>query len=337
MSRSISPEPAEAMNFIAMYGGTGVGKSTFVNDATGRLDMPVGHDLHSCTRKVDASQPFLLDGQRVVLFDTPGFDDTTMSDADTLKRIAEFLETMYRKGMKLKGLVYMHRITDMRMMGASARTFRLLRSLCGAETLSNVVIVTNMWSDPPTEDELLREDQLKTEFFKTALDNGAQMMRRPALGMKTAHDVIRALLPKQSKVLDIQDELVNQGISLQDTAAGKVVEAELRFKLDKQERDLRELRDEIATALAENDARIKNELEKYRAKKESDMSMLRRQLASLSIEIEEGKQFWEQQFDDIKTKRIQSTRLAEEQGEALYSRGFKGANFKKRIWDILRR
>ncbi|KAG8696747.1 hypothetical protein FRC08_006964 [Ceratobasidium sp. 394] len=316
-NRSMSPEPAEAINFIAMYGGTGVGKSTFVNDATGRSDMPVGHDLHSCTRQVDASQPFLLDGQSVVLFDTPGFDDTTMSDADTLKRIAEFLETMYRRGMKLKGLVYLHRITDMRMMGASARTFRLLRSLCGTENLSNVAIVTNMWSDPPTEDELLRENQLKTEFFKTALDNGAQMMRRPALGMKTAHDVLRALLPKQSKVLDIQDELVNQGISLQNTAAGKVVEAELRFKLEKQEKELRELRDEISTALAENDARIKNELEKYRAKKESDMSILHRQLASLNMEIEEGKRFWELQFEDIKAKRIQSARLAEEQGRDL--------------------
>ncbi|KAG9118299.1 hypothetical protein FRC07_007257, partial [Ceratobasidium sp. 392] len=267
-----------------MYGGTGVGKSTFVNDATGRNDMPVGHDLHSQTQAVAASQPFVLDGQNVVLFDTPGFDDTTMSDADTLKRIAEFLETMYRRGMKLKGLVYLHRITDVRMMGASARTFRLLRSLCGTENLSNVVIVTNMWSDPPTEDELMREAQLKSEFFKTAIDNGAQMMRRLEPGKQTAHDALRVLLPKQAPVFQLPDELVNQGIRLEHTEAGKVVEAQLRFKLDKQEKELRELKDEIATALAENDARIQRELEMYRAKKENDMNTIRHQLASLSME-----------------------------------------------------
>ncbi|KAG8767628.1 hypothetical protein FRC12_006136 [Ceratobasidium sp. 428] len=319
MSRAMSPRPTEEMSFIAMYGGTGVGKSTFVNDATGRNDMPVGHDLHSCTQTVAASQPFVLDGQNVVLFDTPGFDDTTMSDADTLKRIAEFLETMYRKGMKLKGLVYLHRITDVRMMGASARTFRLLRSLCGTESLSNVVIVTNMWSDPPTEDELMREIQLKNDFFKSAIENGAQMMRRLEPGKQTAHDILRALIPKQAKTLQLPRELVEEGKTLQETEAGKVVEAELRFKLEKQEKELRELKDELTAALADNDAKFKSQLETYRLKKEGDMSMLRHQLASLNIEIEEGKKFWELQFDDIRAKRIQTIKLTEEQANMGYS------------------
>jgi len=38
------------------------------------------------------ASPFNLDGRRVVLFDTPGFDDTTQSDADVLRTIAAFLE-----------------------------------------------------------------------------------------------------------------------------------------------------------------------------------------------------------------------------------------------------
>lgn len=66
-----------------------------MNDATGGTGMHVGHDLRSCTQQVTASEPFNVDGQSIVLFDTPGFDDTTISDADTLKRIAEFLESMY--------------------------------------------------------------------------------------------------------------------------------------------------------------------------------------------------------------------------------------------------
>ena len=35
---------------------------------------------------------FDLDGRRVVLVDTPGFDDTTLSDKDVLTTIAAFLE-----------------------------------------------------------------------------------------------------------------------------------------------------------------------------------------------------------------------------------------------------
>ncbi|QRV94468.1 50S ribosome-binding GTPase [Ceratobasidium sp. AG-Ba] len=300
-----------------MYGGTGVGKSQFVNDAAGRPDMSVGHDLRSCTQIVAASQPFVLDGQNIVLFDTPGFDDTTMSDADTLKRIAEFLETMYRRGMKLKGLVYMHRITDMRMAGASARTYRLLRNLCGTANLSNVVICTNMWSNPPTEDELRREAQLETEFFKVALENGAKMVRRSRPGMETAHDVLRVLLPKAPTVLEVTSDVVDRGMRLQDTEAGKFVEAELRFKLDKQEQELQEIKAEIATSLAENDLKFRNELEKLRAKKENDMSTLSRQLASLGVEVEEGRKFWEGQFEDMRARRVQAMRLADEQGKFL--------------------
>jgi hypothetical protein len=202
------------------------------------------------------------------------------------------------------------------MMGASARTFRLLRSLCGTDSLTNVVIVTNMWSDPPTEDEILREAQLKNEFFKSALDSGAQMMRRPELGMESAHHILRTLLPMKSKTLELQDDLVNRGMKLQDTAAGKLVEVELRSKLDKQETEIRELKDEIAIALRESDAKVKRQLEQYRAKKENEMSLLRQQLVSLGMEVEEGKRFWESQFDDIRAKRAQAMRLAEEQGEA---------------------
>ena len=50
-------------------------------------------DLESCTDEVQLADTFTLDGQPVVLIDTPGFDDTNKSDTDILKLIAAFLET----------------------------------------------------------------------------------------------------------------------------------------------------------------------------------------------------------------------------------------------------
>lgn len=200
-------------------------------------------------------------------------------------------------------------------MGAGARTYRLLRKLCGTETLANVTIVTNMWSNPPTEEEILREQQLKSDFFKGALDNGARMMRRSQPGIQTAHDVLRSLLAKEPKILNIQDELVNQGLKLQDTAAGREVEVKLRLQLEKQDKELKDLRADIQQALQESDNRAKAQLQQYRERKEKDMEMIRKQLMSLGMEIEEGKRFWERQFDDIRIKRTQAMRLAEEQGE----------------------
>jgi len=62
----------------------------FVNQASGSY-LKVGDDLDSCTSTIQESEEFVLDGRRVVLVDTPGFDDTCKSDTDVLKYIAAFL------------------------------------------------------------------------------------------------------------------------------------------------------------------------------------------------------------------------------------------------------
>ena len=49
--------------------------------------------LEPCTTEVQLSDEFTLDGRRVVLIDTPGFDDTPRSETEILQMIAAFLAT----------------------------------------------------------------------------------------------------------------------------------------------------------------------------------------------------------------------------------------------------
>jgi len=56
-------------------------------------DLLVGTDLESCTTDVQLANEFILDGRTVELIDTPGFDDTSKSDADVLEMVAAFLAT----------------------------------------------------------------------------------------------------------------------------------------------------------------------------------------------------------------------------------------------------
>jgi len=49
--------------------------------------------LESSTEKVQFSQPFVLDKHTVTLVDTPGFDDTTKTDAEILTIITDFLSS----------------------------------------------------------------------------------------------------------------------------------------------------------------------------------------------------------------------------------------------------
>lgn len=91
---------------ISVMGATGSGKSTVSSHPSGRGRWPtrlqfinlvsgarlaVSDALKSCTSEVQPGEPFDLDGQTVTLVDTPGFDDTTISDTDILRKIAVYL------------------------------------------------------------------------------------------------------------------------------------------------------------------------------------------------------------------------------------------------------
>jgi hypothetical protein len=67
----------------------------FINLATGGDHAIIGHKLLSCTREVRAVRCRRPDGSdgNVVFLDTPGFDDTHMTDAEVLIAIADWLTT----------------------------------------------------------------------------------------------------------------------------------------------------------------------------------------------------------------------------------------------------
>jgi len=80
---------------ISFVGPTGVGKSTFLNTALGEDVAAVGHNLTAQTTQLQA---FVLRhpkdfNRRIVLVDTPGFNDIQGSadDRDTLRRIGDWM------------------------------------------------------------------------------------------------------------------------------------------------------------------------------------------------------------------------------------------------------
>ncbi|TFY75959.1 hypothetical protein EWM64_g8053 [Hericium alpestre] len=176
---------------IAVMGATGSGKTSFINLVSGSR-LGVGDGLESCTICVETSLPFNLDGRSVALIDTPGFDDTNSSDTDILKTIASFLSSKYEEGTKLAGVIYMHRIMDVKAGGISRRNFSLFRALCGDASLKNVAIVTNFWDQVERDVGERREAELRSKdiFFKPVLDKGASMLRHEGT-LQSAHAIMR--------------------------------------------------------------------------------------------------------------------------------------------------
>lgn len=102
-----------------------------------------------------------MNGGRVgYLIDTPGFDDTTRSDTDILKEIVDVLNRLYTQKIRL---IYLHRISDVRMQGSAVRNLDMLRSLCGEDAFPNIALESTMWQtldDPKVGIE--REAMLKS-------------------------------------------------------------------------------------------------------------------------------------------------------------------------------
>jgi hypothetical protein len=200
----------------------------------------VGESLASCTQQVQFVQCFDSQGRRIILVDTPGFNDTKLSDLDVLELIANWLKETwvlsivdfylsdiykrpsYQGGKLLSGLLFLHRISDNRMGSSPLRLLETFKGICGNEAFKNVVLVTTMWDVVTTEEGATREEELRGKYWKHMLALGSRTERFFKLNTKaSAWDIISGFGPETRRLLQLQDELVNKRKPLSETTAGR--------------------------------------------------------------------------------------------------------------------
>ncbi|KAK1222151.1 hypothetical protein PQX77_015013 [Marasmius sp. AFHP31] len=246
---------------ILVMGPTGSGKTTFINKASGGT-LRVGEGLYSCTDLVQESPLFELEGRRVKIFDTPGFDDTTKSDVEIFQMIAYFLADLYQKGHKITGIVYIHRISDVRVGGRSSQNIRLFKELCGEETFKNVLVITNRWEEL-TDNHIgeSREAQLMDDHFFGPVFAGGARRARFNNTSESARQNLLDTFSNNPLPLRIQTELVREGKRLSETVAGMTLDRELMEESDRHEREMEDLRKEIEESMRDRDAKSLQELQ----------------------------------------------------------------------------
>lgn len=238
---------------IAVLGPTGAGKSSFIRKVLGTSPASpdgvvpeVGHGLRSCTLSIDPVQ-MIVDEQECILIDTPGYDDTSRSDVEILRKIADFFEVCMRNKHMLSGVLYLHRITDNRIGHIAAKNIRMFSKFCGPHVMSNVVLCTTMWEEVDPAVGESREQELCATFWKEMIAAGARVMRHDGTE-ESALEVVRELLPLPPIVLQLQDELVNHRLSLPDTAAGQEIGRELAGAMEAHKLEMTRLHEELSKA-----------------------------------------------------------------------------------------
>ncbi|KAF6750826.1 hypothetical protein DFP72DRAFT_817355, partial [Ephemerocybe angulata] len=268
-----------------VMGPSGSGKTSFINLASDS-QLPVSSGLKACTTDVALSEPFVVDGQRVRLVDTPGFDDTAKSDGDVLAIIAEFLAKHSSRGRRIHSILYFHRISDVRMGAVSKKNFVMFQKMVGAHAYPNVVVVTTRWNEVNTLTAESREAELrtKTSFFQPLVEAGAPMMRY-ARTPDCTQRIVRQALSCAPVELSIQRQMVVERRSVAETDAG------MKLQLDKMEsiekckdelrdlvRDLEALRDvNDLDGLKELEGSIRDMRDKVRDLQEENQRLMSRQ------------------------------------------------------------
>ncbi|KAF8435213.1 P-loop containing nucleoside triphosphate hydrolase protein [Terfezia claveryi] len=286
-------------------GMTGVGKSTFINSLTNDADIRVGKGLRSCTKEIQPAHLHHVtpDGKRydVYLVDTPGFDDTEMSDTDVLLTFVDWLGLQYKNDLKLSGLIYLHRITDNRMTGTATRNLTMMRKLCGDENMKNVLLVTTRWEMMEYE----RCVEVETEyllgpggFWHGMVSQGAGHARYNGT-LDAARQIIDRIVVQSPVFLRIQQEL-SEGKDVRDTAAGQALITELEKQALKRERELAQIKEDMLKA-SENAERNAELLEEQRRISEDLMKKMQQDQESMQKMLEADRATMQQRIMELQS------------------------------------
>ena len=238
------------------------------------------------TSQVSVFRGHMDDGTSVYFVDTPGFDNSHKTDIDVLKDVADYLNKSYENKILLSGIIYLHRISDTRVGGSGMRNLRMFRKLVGDDSLDNVVLATTMWSVvPDIEVGVRRESELTqgSEFWRHMISKGSRVFRQDR-GVESAKEIVQHIIQKQKRhVLDIQQDMVDRGVTLNNTAAGKEVQAELAKQQAEHEQRIERMQNEWREAIANKDQEHQEELRQ--PKQEIDRQMLANQNAIQRLQV----------------------------------------------------
>jgi len=237
-------------------------------------------------------QPYTFDyeGAKITLVDTPGFDDTERSDTEVLQEIADWTSATYREAQLLSGIIYLHPITHTRMEGSAMRNLRMFQNLCGQEVLENVLLTTTQWSNVDPREGQAREVSLRDEGFWGGLISRGATLQRFHGTRESGLELILKLMSNTRKPLDIQDQIVEQNLTLLETSAGKYINEELIAQQKRFMEKVKSLEEQYKEKVKSLDKQYKEKVESLEKQFQEAMKAMGDEMRALMDEKEKAEE-----------------------------------------------
>lgn len=235
----------------------------------------------------------------MTIVDTPGFDDSHLSDRDILMKLLQWLKAAYTDGRKLSGIVYLHRIDLPRMQGSALRNFGMFKQLCGEEFSTNIVLGTTCWDLVTSEDGARRESQLKEKggFWYSLIQKGSSVLRIPQ-SQDSCRDILLDIAHKSPVFLKSQDEMGRMGLNLDQVSAIKALDPELE-----------EAKRQHAAAKARQEAEFRRRQQELERQKKAEIEAQKRRRAE---EVRRQQRERERIREEIRQQELQRRKEMEE-------------------------
>ncbi len=216
------------------------------------------------------SYSFTHKGINFTLVDTPGFDDSSKSDKFIVNLILEWLASSFRDGIRLTGILYLHRIIDPRIGGGAYQNMRMFRKLCGPDCMKNIVLGTTFWGSIAPEKGAMREKELasRDEFWGKMAKKGSKVVRIEEEDRESGLEILLGIAKNDSFVPQAQREMIEHSKSASETSAAKSMSEELEKMKREMEAQAQAQREVAKRQLTHLDAERKVARKEEKRKKE---------------------------------------------------------------------
>lgn len=182
----------------------------------------------------------MLDGRKVILIDTPGFE-STRSDMEIFGSISEWLGGRYHaQGQPLDGLILLHPVTEQQVDSAIKKRTQVIQNILGKDFYKHVVIATTMWGRIADEYLDAVENDMDFQWGEKGvweeLYRGGASFTRHHDNQESAHAIIRLIVEKSNAAdnfeILLQKELRSNGGRFADTSVGRELKRHLEEEID---------------------------------------------------------------------------------------------------------